>query len=151
MSQSIADGNYLSAKIGSNSIRILIDSGSVQNLISLKLVQRLNLEVQPLLSGDLRWLFAAEGSRLKVNSFVEVNFNFSGLIIACRLLVIHNLSESVLVGTDFLKEKRVILDYPTGSATIFGDLLTVPLFNANKKQYLVRVPKSTFYLLSQRT
>ena len=144
VSQSITEGNYLYGKIVHINIRILIDSGAVQSLISETFAKRLNLKIQPLLQNDSTYLFAAEGSRLHVKGFIETNINFSGLLIPCRLLIITNLGESVLLGTDFLKENGVVLDYCTGQATIYGNLLTLPLLNNNKKQFMVRVAKNTF-------
>lgn len=134
----------MSAKIDNHVVRILVDSGSVQSLISEKLADRLGRPFLSLLPNDSKVLFAAEGSRLKVKGYVFVEFNFKGLLIPCRLLVVSNLSESLLVGTDFLKENNVILNYQTGCATIQGDLLTVPMFNSNKNQFLVRLAKTTF-------
>jgi len=144
VSQSITEGNYLVVKVHNSSIKALIDTGSGQSLISKNLSNKLKLKIQPLTANDSTCLFAAEGSKLRVAGYCEVILNVSGLLLPQRLLVISNLGENLLFGTDFLRTNQVILNFQNGFAVIHDNLLTVPLLNTNRKQFLVKVKRNTF-------
>jgi hypothetical protein len=65
-----------------------LDTGSGKTLIQTSVTRQLNLPVQPLSNGHFSMMFAAEGSPIHVNGFVDISFNINGLIIPHTVYVV---------------------------------------------------------------
>jgi len=63
-----------------------------------------------------------------------------GLLFPITAMVIDNLSDNFLLGTDFISLYNVILDYKNHIITL-DDLLAIPLINSDTKQRVVRTAK----------
>jgi hypothetical protein len=120
--QDLCQGNYITGKVNRTSIKGLIDTGSGCSLISQSLATKLKLSVLPVRKGGLGTLFAAEGSKLHVIGEVDFTLNIGGLLIFHNFYVISNLSESLIFGTDWLTQNKVVIDYANKQVSIGDDL-----------------------------
>ena len=143
VSQNIENGNYLLLKINGKLIRGLIDTGSGTTLINSKLANKLKLSIQPIQKGQLSCLFAAEGSKLYIDGVTDIIFNVNGLLIAHTVYVVENIAESLILGSDFLSDNQIIIDYSNKIVSLCADLVRAPLIRDNEQQYLARLAKTT--------
>ena len=58
---------------------------------------------------------------------VSVNVNIQGLIIPTILYVVNDLHPKIILGNDWLKNSRAVIDYRTGVLSLFYDLIQCPL------------------------
>ena len=56
-------------------------------------------------------LRTASGTPLYVIGSCDLNINFSGLIVPHNVLIVRNLQENLILGSDFLSQNDVIIDY----------------------------------------
>ena len=103
ISQSIENNNYISIRIGHKSIRTLLYTGSGSTIMNERVARELRLTINPLCKGDNRRLLTASGrpTPLYVVGSFDLNINFSGLIVPDNVLIVHNLQENLILGSDF--------------------------------------------------
>jgi len=121
----------------------LLDTGSRYSLASLSWCKSRKLSVKPLAFGHQNNLWAANGSALKVYGSVSLEIRIKGLIFPQDLLVISDLSDNIILGTDFMSTYNVTLDYMHGTVQI-DDLINVPLASKDSRQRVVRTVNSVF-------
>jgi len=109
-----------------------LDTGSHVSLLKSTLANKLNLSLRDTQPGELSFLFAAEGSKLHVNGIADITFNVSGVFISHSVYVVSNLSEALILGSDFMSENQVIIDYANRSISLglCADLERTQLVNA---------------------
>ena len=103
-------------------LKMVVDSGSAENMIDSRLAESLNCKIQT--SPSPVTLTSASGNSLRVANYVEFKVHMpSGINISChRFYVVKNLPTSVIAGSPFLLEKRAQIDYDTGYLTIRNSL-----------------------------
>jgi len=104
-------------------------------------VKKHKIKIGNLLPGHKSKLWAANNSPIQVVGSAYLNIRIKGLNFPIEALVIKELSDNSIVGTDWMQTYRVKLDYQYGTAT-FDDLLQVPFTNSQTKLRVVRVLKS---------
>ena len=119
--------------------RILVDSGSSYSLISEAFANRLNLEINTI--NNTTKLFAAEGSNLNILGSAEMYFNVAGLNVEHTFLVVTNLAETWIIGTDFLEKYHCVLDFVNGVISIEDNLACAALYNPGNHQSYARLVK----------
>jgi hypothetical protein len=142
VSQNIEHGNYLLLKIYGKLIRGLIDTGSGTTLIRSNIARKMNLSIRPVQKGQLSCLYAAEGSKLIVDGVADVTFNISGLSIDHTVYVVENIAESLILGSDFLSDNQVIIDYSSKIVSMCSDLVRAPLVRNGDGQHVAKLAKS---------
>src|ERR1700690_1784310 len=86
----------------------LIDSGASRSAIDAEFSKRLGLAIQPLEGDDPKILLTANGQTVSCLGRVELNLYVQGLNIVHTVLVLPNLSNKLLLGTDFMIDKKCI-------------------------------------------
>jgi len=142
ISQSIENNNYITIKIGHKSIRTLLDTGSGCTIMNERVARELRLTINSLRKGDSRRLLTASGTPLYVEGSCDLNINFSGLIVPHNVLIVRNLQESLILGSDFLSKNDVIIDYRLKTVSIADDLVRLPLHVSGDGQSYVYTVKS---------
>jgi len=129
-------------KVNRKLLRPLLDSGSGYSVISENLLKDLGLKMQPLEMGMAQRLFTANGGDLNVVGSVELPITIKGLQFPQNVLVIQNLNQSsFILGDDFLRSYKIILDYQNSCVSIEDGLVCIPMHNAAKKESFVRLIK----------
>ena len=126
----------------SKSLRALLDTGSGTSLINSYLANKFKLPIRPAKSGEFSNLFAAEGSKLKVEGLTDITFNVSGLLFSHTVYVVSNLCESLIFGTDFMIDNKVIVDYANKIVSFCSDSVRTQLISISDKQHVARPTKS---------
>lgn len=129
-------------KIQNKLIRGLLDTGSGYTLIKSSLAHKLHLSVRNVQTGELSSLFAAEGSKLRIDGVSEIIINVSGLLIPHTVYVVENISESLIFGTDFLSANNVLIDYANRMVSLCSDLVRTSLIKAADDGPIARLSKS---------
>ena len=142
VTQSIENNNYIIIKIGYKSIRTLLDTGSGSTIMSERLARELKLPLMPLRKGDHRRLVTASGTPLHVVANCDLNINFVGLVIPYNVLVVRNLQENLIMGSDFLSQNNVIINYQLKTVSIADDLVRIPLHANNDGKFYVQNVKA---------
>jgi hypothetical protein len=112
------------------------------SLLKSTLANKLNLSLRDTQPDEMPFLFAAEGSRLHVEGIADITFNVSGLFISHSVYVVSNVSEALILGSDFMSENQVIIDYANRSISLCADLVRTQLVTDADKQRVARVTKS---------
>ena len=101
------------------------------------LADKFKLPVRAIQSGELPFLFAAEGSKLHVDGIADITFNVSGLFIAHSVYVVYvgsNISEALILGSEFMSENQAIIDYSNKIVSLCVDLVRTQLISDTDKQ-----------------
>jgi len=123
---------YIVFKIKSRTLQCLVDSGSVNSIMSYDLAKKLQLKLQPL-NSDCP-LISASGQRLQAIGKADVNIQIKGLLVPHKFTVVAGLFPDILVGTDFLSKNNAFINYADNTVTFHDGLIVLPLqgFNSVK-------------------
>ena len=124
-------------QINRQNVKTRLDTGTTHNVMSPKLAKRLNLEIFSPEFGDLTSLSGADGKELDVLGTVEFAVKIRGYLFPTTAFVVDRLSESLLIGSNFLKAYNAKIDFAEGVFFI-DNLLAMPLHNNQQKRSLVR-------------
>jgi hypothetical protein len=142
VSQSIEHGNYLLVKIHGKTVRALLDTGSGTCLIKSSLARKLKLTMRPIEQGDFSCLFGAEGSKLHISAVADISLNISGLTVVQKCYVVDNLFEQLILGSNFMSDNQVIIDYGNKIVSLCADLVRTQLIKDDGQHFLARVNKT---------
>jgi len=84
------DDNYVTVRIGSQSIDALIDTDAVRSLINKQTARDLKLHVVPKTSWNSKPLLSANGSELETNGHVMADLYLKGLNIVHHMEVVNS-------------------------------------------------------------
>jgi hypothetical protein len=73
----------------------------------------------------------------------KLDFNLNGLIIPFDAVILSNLHESCIIGSNFLNATSARLDYGTGIITFEDDLVALPITYTHVKQDYIRTIATT--------
>ena len=122
-------------KINGKATQGLCDSAATRSVISDDLAKRLQLKVTK--SHLTNPLIPASGQTIFPVGQVSINVNIHGLIVPSILYVVNNLHPKLIVGNDWLKSSRAVIDYRTVILSLFDDLILCPLEGFNSMQNYV--------------
>lgn len=129
--------------IKSQKIRALVDTGSHVTCLSSRIVSKIGLTIDSLKTGDAVAYSAANGSKLNVLGTVEVDLVLNGLHVPFTATVIDNLSESCIIGSDFLRYTSAKIDYQQGVVSFEHDLIRLPVSSGVRRVNYVRASVNT--------
>ena len=135
MSSHAGQSNYLNISVQRRTIRCLIDTGSTYSLISSSLAAKLNLSVQPVNNNNATRLYAAQGSPLKIVGTTILQFYVAGISLHNEFFVVDNLSESILIGLQFLESNQCCISFTNKIITFWNNLAQAPLLSNEKQQF----------------
>jgi hypothetical protein len=140
--ENIEHGNYLLVKIEGKLFRGLIDTGSGTTLIKSSSAAKLNLPIRPVQKDEFSCPFAAEGSKLTADGIADVTFNIGGLLIVHSVYLVAIVAESLIIGSDFLSQNQIIIDYSNKVVSLCSDLVRAPLICNSERQHVARLTKT---------
>jgi len=120
----------------------LVDTGSGTTCISKRIVDKIKLPIKPQNPGELCNLFTANGTKLNALGTVDVDFNLNGLVFPYVAIVIDNLSDQCILGTNFLTATSAKIDFENGIISFEDDLVRMPVSSPTNSDY-VRVVNHT--------
>lgn len=82
--------------------------------------------------GDRKTLYAAQGSKLHIVGYSNVEFNFVGLLFHYDVCIVSNIDQNVILGLDVMEDCGIVLDFANSTATISDSLLQMPIYNSKK-------------------
>ena len=89
----------------------LLDSGSARTICSENFFQKLNVSLEPLQDGESKRMFAANGSAISVIGKASLNVKINGLIIPFEFLVLKQITQNVILGSDFFWLSQANISY----------------------------------------
>ena len=95
-------------------LNVLVDTGSNFSLINSASLQNLSVEIQPLKSGDITYLFTANMTRLPIVGRVNLDFEIKGQTLNFDFYVVNQLSNSVIFGVNLLSHFNATIEYSEG-------------------------------------
>ena len=143
VTQSIEHGNYLLLRIHNKSIRGLLDTGSGSSLINSAFAKKLKLPITPIQKGQPPCLFAAEGSKLLIDGVTDIQFNVNGLWIVQSVYCVSNIAETLILGSDFMSQNGVSIDYSKKLVSLCSDLVHAPMICNGDGQHIARLNRIT--------
>ena len=123
--------NKIKIKIFNYFVNALIDTGCSTSVTSEQLIKKLQIPIQRLEKGDPRFLFGANNSRITIVGKTPISIKLNGLTVPFDFLIAKDLSHDILLGNDFLKDTRALIDYSNSSVTFFDHLVEMKLLNKN--------------------
>ena len=122
---------------------VLIDSGASRSVIDANYSKRLGLAVRTLDENDPKFLLTANAQPVQCLGKVELNMCIQGLNVVHDFLVLPDLSNQLLVGTDFLIGKKCILNFEMQYLSVYGDLVRIQLERSFACQGVALLAKNT--------
>jgi len=95
------DGNYITVRLGNQSVDALIDTGAARSLMSDELARELKLHVIPP-TQYCKPLLSANGSEMIVTGHVKAELYLRGLMVEHHMEVAKSLAPPFILGRDFL-------------------------------------------------
>ena len=108
--QVILKANIVAVQINGQPCRKLLDSGSLSDFISTTLVNQLHLHCD-MLENPLSLQLAVSGSRSKVKAMVMAQMDYQDIHENCMFHVINIDSYDMILGTLFLYQHQVLLEF----------------------------------------
>jgi len=136
--------SFIVVHINRHVARCLLDTGSQHNLVSLSWCRTKKIHIRPLELGQQTNLWAANGTPLKIHGIATLNIRIKGLVFDTDCFVIEDLSDHVILGTSFMTQHSVVLDYVHGTVQLDNNSLSIPLANKQSRQRAVRTTRSVF-------
>ena len=137
------NNNFIVVKIGNKYARALLDTGSILTIVSERFARQHHLRQIPL-GTNTPSLISANCTALDVVSRTEFSVNVSGLIVPISAVVIRHASHDLILGSDFLQNNHVIVDYNLGLVSIADDIVRAPLQSLGKRQNFAICTESTY-------
>ena len=126
----------------------LVDSGSTLSLVRSEIVPQEELVNMEDYNGQI---VGAEGSKLNVLGSIKKQIQIANKTFNATLIVVQNLQEPILIGTDFMVDNKCILNFSAMSFQLNDDI-NVPLFQVqNKKSPELKVLLSKTIQIPART
>ena len=114
----------------------MLDSGSVATIVSEQFVKRHGLKTVTSSQDSDTCLISASGKPLEIVGSTDFTVNIKGLIVPIYAKVARYVSHDLILGTDFLRENCVIIDYNLGIVSLNEDLVRTPLQTEFKQRNL---------------
>ena len=125
----------------------LIDSGAARSIISENFAKKLQINIQSLETGDLKILTAINGNPLSVVGKMNLPIKINGLIIEFEFLVISEIRQNLIIGSDFCKHCQANIDYANHCFTVYGGVTGLQLLSEGSEIGTVRLTKN--YILKR--
>jgi len=138
----LSDANYVSVKINSHPVKVLIDSGATRSCISRKFLSRLHLTPSPLAPDVSTDLFTANNASMRILGQVELSIYLNGLIVPFTFLVLPTLFHDCIVATDFMLASHAKIDFRDRRISFYDDLIVVPLTHLHSHFDVVRLAQA---------
>ena len=133
--------NNIFARIGHNTVRLLIDSGAEKCCMSETLSRRLKLTLKKP-NVNTPNLMAANGHSLKIIGECETTLTINGYNFDQNFIVIANLAQSGLIGHDFLEKYRGCISIANKILTLMDGLVVTDLVQKDAKMYVLKVEQN---------
>ena len=110
---SYADKCSIPLFIKTSKFQALLDTGSSISAINATFLKKVPGNCYKIRNSDIAFITAAGGSSHQVEGKVDLEIKVGGLNISHTFYIIDNLSRSVILGTDFMKQQNACLDRRT--------------------------------------
>ena len=125
-------------KVKQKSILALLDSGAKCSVIKADTARSLGLKFK-MEKETPKSLFGANGGKLQILGEITVEINIQGLLLPVTLIVLEDLVHKIILGQDFLRENRGVLDIAGRTVSFYDETITVPMIEpGNDFRFFVR-------------
>jgi len=118
--------HYVQVKIEQQEVVDLSDTGAICTQISIDTAQRLNQKVEPLSVGDFKMFVAEDGHRMKALGKAQMVIEIGGIQTIQQLSIVEKLDNTLIIGCDWMKQHRVVIDYGNQMISLTEDNVEVP-------------------------
>ena len=127
--------------LGDLKLRALLDTGSTISALNEKTFLKTKFANKSLLSSEIKHIVGAGGATYPVKGKLELNFKIGGLLLSQIFYIIPALRHSMILGTDFCKEKSVCLNWNNQTLSLIKDSVTINVIKVTPGY--ARVSKTT--------
>jgi RNase H-like domain found in reverse transcriptase/Reverse transcriptase (RNA-dependent DNA polymerase)/gag-polyprotein putative aspartyl protease len=106
--------------INGNTVRALVDTGSLSDFMSTVLVDQLKIKASHL-AKPITCQMAASGSRTMITSSADAKFQYQGINETRRFDVINLENHDIILGTPFLWQHRVVVGFNPSKISLGSD------------------------------
>ncbi|CAG2197363.1 unnamed protein product [Mytilus edulis] len=110
---------------GGIKIKALLDTGSTISAINEKTFFKTKFANNRLLRSDIKQIVGAGGATYPVKGQIKLNFEINGVVLSQKFYIIPALRHSMILGTDFCKEKSVCLNWNTNKLSLIKNSVTI--------------------------
>jgi len=121
--------NKIHIKICNCFVNALVDTGCSTSVLSEKLLHRIHIPLQKLDPGDPNFLFGANGTRIPIVGKTSLPIKLHGLTVPYQFLVAKTLTHEILLGNDFLRETKALINYSDSSITFYDNMVEMKLLH----------------------
>ena len=126
---------YVNGRASNRQVKLLVDSGAVVSVVKKSCADELGL---PLVDKRDEKLIGASGINLVVHGRTsKIPVNLSGLVLPISFLVVENIVTPFILGTDFLREHGVKLDFENLKMNVRGRCIPLKYTSPYAKRALV--------------
>jgi predicted aspartyl protease len=133
--------NFVNARVFGKPVQCLVDTGAGKNCVSEQFLNVLHKKMNPLQSGDLLSLLAADGRTVKVSGKINLPLQIGGMTLNIDFCVLPNLNQQIVLGMEMLHDTHAQLNFADGYMTLFDDPTAVKLISAVPNDNLALLTK----------
>ena len=126
---------YAKVRVNGELIMALIDTGACVTIASEEFAKRIIQDLIPLEKG--RHWRAANGGEIEVLGETTVNLELGSKAFDVSLVVARNLSHSLIIGTDVIRENKFIIDFKTNKIRIGNEEVQIEDNNREPRRIVV--------------
>ena len=116
-------------------VRVLVDSGSLGDFVSATVVDQMKLKCT-VLDKPLGLQLVVQGSRSRINSFVEVDYSYQNIRDSCHFDVANLNDYDVILGTPWIYQHQVCIGLNPARIVIGSDQ-PLPIAASTDTKYLL--------------
>ena len=135
--------NLIKIALNGKETLTLVDTGASRSVLSEECRRQIGAPLQPLQSGEISKLFAADGRVVNIQGKIDCDVNINGLSIPFKFLIVNQLTQKAIIGQDFLQHTKAKIDYADNTVTFYDDMVGANLLNNFKNmKNIVRISKT---------
>lgn len=143
-------GFFTDGRIENTHIEWLIDTGCTPTIIASRVYNRLSADNRPELKEYRGILLSADDSTIKVLGRAEMNVQIGRKVMRHPILVA-DIGNEGLIGTDFLRTHKMVLDFADNKVICEGELLVARCKEGNNRACRVSVSETVIVPAGTRT
>ena len=124
--------NKIKIKIFNSFVTALIDTGCSTSVLSEALLRRLHVSPQTLEPGDTTFLIGANATKIPLVGKVLLPIKLHGLTVPFDFLVAKNLTHEIMIGDDFLRETKALINYADSSISFHDHIVEIPFLQKHQ-------------------
>ena len=134
--------NFIGVVIKGQRIRLLVDTGSGISIVSMSRLKEIVGKKPRLAPSDIPCIHGISAGPVRILGTYELSLNINEAIFPTKFYVLSSINQPILVGLDFLKSSKAVIDASAGMITFCDDMVGAVLVSPDPDKVQARLVKT---------